>query len=98
MPIQTKNWFSNETSRIERSMDPIQDFGYSLDIPWNDIVTSGWQESRPDIWGYENKLITRPDPEYYAPDNIIRANILPQINVNDPIYSFDRRKYTYSVF
>lgn len=96
--IYTKNWFTNPTSQIERSLQPIQDLGYSLDIPWNDIITTGWQESRPDIWGYENKIITRSDPEYFAPGNIIRTNVLPQININDPIYSFDRANYTYSLF
>ena len=96
--IQTKNYYSNDTTMVNRSQPMFTDLGYSLDIPWNDIYTTGWQDSRPDTWGAENKLITRADPEYFAPGNIIRSNIIPQINPNDPIYSFDRSKHTYTVY
>ena len=82
-----------------RSQPMFTDLGYSLDIPWNDVYTTGWQDSRPDTWGAENKLITRPDPEYYAPENTIRSRAgIPAINIHDPIYSFDRSKYTYTVY
>ena len=97
--IGTKSYYTNESTHIERGMKPYTDLGYSIEIPVNDIYTAGWQESRPDIWGYENKLITNSQPEYYAPGNVIRAvGGLPNIDVTNPIYSFDRSKYTYSVF
>ena len=95
----TKSYYTNESAHSERGMKPWSDLGYSIDIPWNDIYTTGWQESRPDIWGYENKLITSSQPEYYAPGNIVRSiGGLPSIDVKNPIYSFDRSKHTYSVF
>ena len=98
--IGTKNYFTNESTHIARGMKPWNDLGYfPIDIPWNDVYTAGWQESRPDIWGYENKLITSSQPEYFAPDNIVRSTGgLPSIDVSDPIYAFDRRQHTYSVF
>ena len=96
--IQTKNYYSNDTTMVSRSQPMFTDLGYSLDIPWNDIYTAGWQDSKPDTWGFENKLITRSDPEYFAPENIIRSNIIPQINPHDPIYSFDRSKFTYTIY
>ena len=96
--IQTKNYYSNTSTEISRSQPIFFGLGYSLDIPWNDVYNTGWQESKPDIWGFENKLITRSDPEYFAPDNIIRSNVLPIINLNDPMYAFDRSKYTYAIY
>ena len=96
--IHTKNYFLNEASTVERSQPVFADLGYSLDIPWNDIITTGWVESKPSNYGSENLLITRSDPEYFAPNNVIRSNVLPHINVNDPVYQFDRSKFTYKLF
>jgi hypothetical protein len=93
----TKNYYTNESTHIQRSYEDWNHYSYSLAIPWNEVYTNGWQEQKPDIWGYERKLITRSDPEYFAPDGIIRSNILPQINPNDPIYSFDRAEYTFDI-
>ena len=96
--IQTKNFYLNTSTTYSRSEEPIFDLGYSLDIPYNDIYTAGWQYTKPETWGKENLLITRPDPEYFAPGGIIRSNILPHININDPIYAFDRSKHSYKLF
>ena len=100
--IGTKVYFSNESTHIHKSMALWDDLGYSLDIPHNTIYTAGWQESKAGhsdgpVWGSERKLITRSDPEYFAYDNKIRSNIIPNINIHDPIYSFDRSKYTYEI-
>jgi len=100
--IGTKNYYTNESTHIARSQQLWDDLGYSLDIPWNTVYTAGWQESKPHhadgpVWGYERKMITRSDPEYFAADGIIRSNVIPEINIHDPRYSFDRRDYTYSV-
>lgn len=96
--IQTKNFFLNDSTTYSRSEPRFSDLGYSLDIPANDITTAGWQYTKPETWGKENVLITKPDPEYFAPENIIRTNVLPQINPHDPVYQFDRSKYTYKLF
>ena len=96
--IHTKNFYLNTSTTYSRSEEPIFDLGYSLDIPYNDIYTAGWQYTKPETWGKENLLITRPDPEYFAPGGIIRSNILPHININDPIYAFDRSKHSYKLF
>ena len=102
MTIGTKNYFSNSTTHIERSQEMWNDLGYSLDIPWNSVYTSGWQESKPShidgpVWGYERTMITKSDPEYFASGGIIRSNVIPEINVHNPIYSFDRSKYSYKL-
>ena len=74
------------------------DLGYSLSIPANAVYSTGWQEAKPDIWGYERKLITRSDPEFYAPDNVVRSTGgIPEINVHDPQYGFSRSEYTFDV-
>ena len=96
--IHTKNFYLNTSTTYSRSEEPIFDLGYSLDIPYNDIYTAGWQYTKPETWGKENLLITKPDPEYFAPGGIIRSNILPHININDPIYAFDRSKHSYKLF
>ena len=96
--MQTKNFYLNESTTIARSSPLFSDLGYSLDIPWNDIYSTGWQYTKPETWGKENLLITRPDPEYFAPGGIVRSNVLPSINIHDPIYKFSRAKYTYKLF
>jgi len=96
--ILTKNYYLNTSTTYSRSEPIFTDLGYSLDIPANDIYTAGWIFKKPETWGRENNLITRPDPEYFAPGGIIRSNVIPHINPNDPVYSFDRSKYTYKLF
>ena len=99
--IQTKNFYSNPTTTISRSEEDLFGLGEQpwLSIPWNDITTAGWT-NRPDqirVWGTENQLVMSDQPEFFAPENIIRSNIIPSININDPIYAFDRSQYTYTV-
>ena len=100
----TKSFFTNEMTHIQRSMEPYTDLGYSLDIPWNSVFTSGWMDARPShdtgpVWGRENVLVTSRKPEYFASDNIVRmTGPMPEININDPMYMFDRTKYSYRVF
>ena len=94
----TKKFYSNETTMVSRSQPMFIDLGYTLDIPWGDVTTAGWQFSRPETWGQEHKLITRPDPEFYAPENILRSTAgIPIINPNDPVYHFQRSDYTYII-
>lgn len=99
----TKSFYLNSGSLISRSQELYFDAGYTLDIPWNTVYTSGWMDGKPShdtgaVWGTENEMITRRDPEYFAADNIVRSNIIPEINVNDPIYQFDRSQHTFRIF
>ena len=95
--IQTKNWYLNTSTTYQRSEEPLFDKGYSLGIPSNDIYSTGWIFEKPNTWGSEHKLITKPDPEYFAPGGEIRSNVLPLINPDNPIYMFDRSQYTYNL-
>ena len=98
--IQTKNFYSNPTTQISRSEENLFGFYYTLSIPWNDVSTAGWT-NKPDqirMWGTEKKLVLSDQPEFFAPENIIRSNIIPSININDPMYAFDRSQYTYTLF
>jgi len=100
--IHTKNYYFAPTTTYARGMESFSDLGYALSIPWNDISTTGWANTEDQapmkVWGTENKLLLRDDPEYYAPDDLIRSNVIPAINTNDPIYMFSRKDYTYSVW
>ena len=99
--IHTKKFYYNPTATIERGMESFSDLGYSLAIPWNDISTNGWanMSSEPmKMWGTENRLLTKPDPEYFAPGDLIRSNIIPAINPNDPVYQFSRAEHTYTLW
>jgi hypothetical protein len=49
-------------------------------------------------WGRENVLVMRDDPEYFAPGNIVRSNVIPAINPQDPIFKFDRTQYEVRLF
>jgi len=80
----------------KRSEPFFGDLGYSLPLPWPQITTAGWW----DIGGIpeEKLLVTRGDPEYFALNDKVRTNAgLPEIDVNNPIYKFDRRDHTYNI-
>ena len=109
MPIATKTYFQDPFQLTEMGLALETDKGYAIPIPANPVTTFGWQweipmhgdplvGSQSRVWGEENKFTTRPDPEYYAPNNTIRANVIPEIDPNNPIYQFDRSKFTHKVF
>ena len=101
--IGTKNYYTNPMSHIARSYEQWTDLGYSLDIPWNAVYTAGFfnkgdfKHSDGLPWGTERELVTRNDPEYYAPDDMIRSNVIPEINTHNPIYSYDRKRFTFKI-
>ena len=83
----------------------MDDLGYSLAIPWNDVYNTGWLNYSDDInppikmWGAENQIVVRDDPEFHAPGDLIRSTGgLPAINLNDPKYEFSREEYTFKAF
>ena len=92
--MQTKSFYIPDTRVIQQSQPVLQGLGYSFDIPWNDVYSTGWNYAKPDVWGMENVFITKPNPEYYAPDGLIRSNYIPSIDVNDPVYHFRRSDHT----
>jgi len=97
--IHTKNFYYNRMNTLELGMEDFSDLGYSLAIPWNDVTTTGWMNpTAMKVWGTENKLTVRDDPEYYAPGDLIRSNVIPAINPNDPIFMFSRKDYTYNLW
>ena len=96
MAIGTKNYYLNTSTTIHRSMQDWNDLGYSLDIPSNPVFNTPWQEGRPDIWGYENVMITNSNPEFFAPGNEVRSvGGIPEINLLDPRYQFSRNDSMY---
>ena len=100
----TRAFYSNPSTHIARSQEMYFDIGYNwAEIPWNDIYTSGWMDAKPthdtgEVWGTENQLVMSRKPEYFAPGNIVRSNVIPSINLNDPRYGFDRRDVTTRIF
>lgn len=69
------------------------DLGYSLPLPWPQTTTAGYWNAGtiPEV----KALITRDDPEWFAVDDRVRTTGgLPEINVNDPVYQFQRSDYT----
>ena len=97
------------TSRVQ-SEPYYGDLGYSLDIPWPDVTTVGFmnggnmKESGGLVQNYfptnrlpeqRNLLILSDKPEYFAVNDHVRSTGgIPQIDVNDPIYSFSRSHHT----
>ena len=102
--MATKNYYFNDSLEVSVGMKPYTDLGYSIPIPWNDVYSTGWVDGKPthaegeQPWGTENKMIAKPDPEFFAPDGIVRSNVMPQININDPIYHYSRKENTYRVW
>ena len=89
----TKSSYLNEMGGVFRSQPNFTDAGYSLDIPWNDVYTTGWITQKSNMYGDERKMVSRSDPEYFAPGGIIRSNLMPAINFHDPVYHFNRADY-----
>ena len=100
MPINTKVYYADPHQVSRQGFDFPKDRGYSIPIPANPITTFGWQWEVPThgdpligvkekVWGEENIMTTRPDPEYFAPNNEIRANIIPEVDAKNPIYQFE---------
>ena len=99
--MQTKNYYLPDTEQIYTSEPVFYHMGYWNPIPWNDIYTSGWANTDPNpmrMWGSENKLLLRDDPEFFAPGDLIRSNVIPSINPSDPIFKFQRNEHEYKVW
>jgi hypothetical protein len=100
--ILTKNYYT--APLISHGGPMLTDIGYSIPIPANDIYSTGWQDVKPDIPGFENKLIIRKDggdvraPEFFTENNILRSNVLPIINPDDPRYAYSMLEHVVSVF
>ena len=93
---QTKNWYLPETDIIKPSERDMNGLQIWYDIPWHDIYSTGWQMVKDNTWGQENKMVLKPQPEFFAPGNLIRGNGggLPSVNTNDPIYQYKRQNAT----
>jgi hypothetical protein len=97
--IHTKAWYQNPTVISTIGQEPMDDVGYSNPIPWNPVTTAGWYNPNTmNMWNRENVMVMRDDPEYFAPGDIIRSNVLPEINVQDPIFKFDRSKFEFRAY
>jgi len=98
--IFTKKFYSNPTTQVSKSLEDLFDFRFDYQIPWTDVTTAGWQNTPDQIkmWGTDNKLVMRDDPEFFAPNDLIRSDIIPSININDPIYQFERSQFVYTLY
>ena len=85
--------------RIDSTIPITGNLGFLFDLPRKQPIAGPWYygEGRNDIAG-DRRLIFRPDPEYYAVDNIIPTiNGKPMVDINDPAYTFDRTKFTVNI-
>ena len=63
-------------------------------LPWPDVTTAGYYYGEGPQYG-RRELIYRSDPEYFARQNILPSiGGVPRFNPYDPIYKFDRSRYT----
>ena len=88
--------FRQKRDGWSRSEPVYGDLGYSLPLPWPAVTTAGWWTAGgiPE----EKVLILSDQPEYNAVNDIIRSNKgLPEIDVTDPIYSYQRSDKTIRV-
>ena len=95
---QTKNYYLPETDVPTSAIQDLNGLQIWHDIPWNDIYSTGWQTKKDNTWGQENKMLLKPDPEYFAPGDIIRTNVLPSINPNDPIYKYSSEEHKVVIY
>ena len=68
--------------------------GFFFKLPHPDIQTSGFYFGENPGYG-RRQLVFRSDPEYYAVDRTVPSSGgVPKYNPRDPIYAFDRSKFT----
>ena len=92
--LQTKGYYEAETNIMKQSVKDLNGLQIYYDIPWNDVYSTGWIYKKDNTWGQENKMVTKPDPEFFAPGEIVRTNVIPAINLNDPKYQYSRQAHT----
>lgn len=72
--------------------------GYQIDIPYEAPMATPFYFGENPVIG-RRELVTRPDPEYFAIDNVVPmlTEKIPLVDLSDPSYSFSRAQYTYFV-
>ena len=72
--------------------------GFFIDIPHTAPVSTPWYFGENPVEG-RRELSMRPDPEYFAVDNIIPyvTEKIPLVNIHDPSYNFNRAKHTFYI-
>ena len=96
--LQTKGYYVPETNIIRPSVRDMNGLQIFYDIPWNDVYSTGWIFQKDNTWGQENKMALKPNPEHFAPGNLLRTNGgMPNINPNDPKYKFSRQENTVTI-
>ena len=92
--IQTKAYYQPTTDIRTQTIRDLNGLQIYYDIPWEPVTTAGWIFEKDSTYGQENKMVTKPDPEFFASGNIVRSNVIPEINTNDPKYKYSRQEHT----
>lgn len=81
--------------KITKFQKPVVNtYGFQFTLPWPQTTTAGFYYGEGAVPG-RRELVYRPDPEWFATQNIVPSSGgVPQINPYDPVYKFDREKYT----
>lgn len=81
---------------VQFTMPLTTHLGFQIDIPHRAPLATPYYFGENPVVG-RRELVTRPDPEYFAINNIIPMLTpkIPLVNINDPSYTFSRAKYTY---
>ena len=88
-------WTPEPAFIAQTSLKPISNtLGFQFNLPWPDPTTAGFYYGEGPQYG-RRELIYRSDPEYFARQNILPSiGGVPRFNPYDPIYKFDRSRYT----
>lgn len=72
--------------------------GFMIDIPHTPPVATPWYFGENPVEG-RRELTMRPDPEYFAVDNIIPylTDKIPLVDIGHASYHFNRAKHTFHI-
>jgi len=81
--------------KLKGKMPIAHNIGFSFTLPWPDVVSpAGFYNGQGAMPG-RKELVFRDDPEYFAIQGVVPSSGgIPRINPYDPIYKFDRSKFT----
>ena len=83
----------------KKTIMPLENhLGFLIDIPHRAPLATPYYFGENPVMG-RRELVARPDPEYFAVNNVIPmlTEKIPLVDIQDPAYKFSRARYTYYV-
>ena len=94
----TSSYYTAPSDTVQYPYPLTGHLGFMIDIPHKPPEATPWYFGENPVAG-RRELNIRPDPEYFAINNIIPyvTENIPMVNIYDPSYNFNRGKHTFYI-